>query len=246
MVGAEYQGWMSKLLGFDFEIQYRSGASNRVADALSRKDEQLLGIENRDCSMLEMCQWEFWPQLKAEIDSDPFITRVLQDLAINPEGHAGFSVAEEHLLYKGRLCLPKGSASLQQVLKVYHDTAIGGHSGALKTYQRAAAEVYWPGMQTAIRDYVAQCETCQRNKGSTLAPAGLLQPLPVPVQVWDDITMDFIEGLPRSDGWDCILVVVDRLSKYAHFISLKHPFTATSVAKTFIRKSYVYTGCQGR
>ena len=77
---------------------------------------------------------------------------------------------------------------------------------------------------------------CQKNKYLATTPAGLLQPLPLPDQVWDEVTIDFIEGLPRSEGVDSILVVVDHLSKYAHFIGLKHPFTAASVAGIFVKE----------
>jgi len=74
---------------------------------------------------------------------------------------------------------------------------------------------------------------CQRNKTESLHPAGLLQPLDVPVQVWSDISIDFVEGLPKVHGKNVILTVVDRLSKYAHFIPLGHPYTAASLERAF-------------
>lgn len=128
------------------------------------------------------------------------------------------------------------SSLIPQILKEYHDSVIGGHNGETKTYLRIASDWFWVGMKSQITQYVKQCSICQHMKVSQQHPVGLLQPLPIPNQVWDEITMDFMESLPKSNGVDTVLVVVDRLSKYAHFIGLKHPFTAHSVAMIFVKE----------
>lgn len=86
-------------------------------------------------------------------------------------------------------------------------------------------------MKSYVKKLVRECHFCQRNKHENISPPGLLQPLPVPDRVWEDITMDFIEGLPLAFGKNSIMVIVDRLTKFAHFIALNHPFTAQQVAK---------------
>ena len=89
-------------------------------------------------------------------------------------------------------------------------------------------------MHRTIKEYVQSCEVCQMNKTNNLSSARLLQPLPIPCQVWDDITMDFIEGLPSFHVRNTIMVIVDRLSKYTHFLPLSHSFTTNVVVEKFV------------
>ena len=91
-------------------------------------------------------------------------------------------------------------------------------------------------MKRDVQQYVQACDTCQRQKYITAAPSGLLQPLPIPERVWEDISIDFITGLPRSKGFEAILVVVDRLTKYCHFVPLKHPYSAKTLAEIFVKE----------
>ncbi|XP_068653877.1 uncharacterized protein [Aristolochia californica] len=91
-----------------------------------------------------------------------------------------------------------------------------------------------------VDDYVSACQVCQCNKRKTLSSVGLLQPLHLPTQVWVDVSMDFTDGLPKSSGKSLILVVVDRFSKYGHFILLSHPYTASHIAQIFMDHIVVY------
>ncbi|KAJ9536072.1 hypothetical protein OSB04_un000757 [Centaurea solstitialis] len=140
------------------------------------------------------------------------------------------------LLFKGRLVLNRNSTWVPKLFHEFHGSTLGGHSGVQKTYRRMARELFWIGMKGDISKMVSQCDICQRQKYSTMAPSGLLQPLELPNKVWSEITMDFITGLPKSEGYSVIFVVVDRLSKYGHFVPLKHPYTALTVAEVFLRE----------
>jgi hypothetical protein len=97
-------------------------------------------------------------------------------------------------------------------------------------------------MKTIVKRYVSSCSTCQQAKPDRSKYPGLLQPLPIPKQAWEVISMDFVEGLPRSANANTILVVVDTFSKYSHFLPLLHPFSALKVAQLFMDCVYKLHG----
>lgn len=147
----------------------------------------------------------------------------------------GGGVQNELILYDGRAHLQPTSPLVDVVLSGIHDLA---HEGNQKTIERVRRGFYWKGWKKTIQDYIRNCVVCQRNKWETLQPAGLLQPLPIPTAIWADISMDFVEALPKVSGKSVLLVVVDRFSKYAHFIPLGHPYTAESVARVFFSEIF--------
>ncbi|KAD3337228.1 hypothetical protein E3N88_32748 [Mikania micrantha] len=111
------------------------------------------------------------------------------------------------------------------------------------TLKRIKAWCYWKGCSKQVLAFVKECPQCQQAKYEPVAAPGLLQPLPVPTHVFTDISMDFMSGLPKVKGKDTILVIVDRLTKYAHFIPLSHPYFALQVAQVFIDNIFKLHGC---
>ncbi|MCH87507.1 hypothetical protein A2U01_0008378, partial [Trifolium medium] len=224
IVTVEQQNWAAKLLGYDFEIIYKQGKLNRGADALSRINE------GADLSqMTSFAQWDQSQQVQIENGADERLQDIIKQLQQDPNAKQGYECKQGVLFYEGRLVLSNKSQLIPTLLKEFHASPQGGHSGFYKTYRRLAANVYW-------LDFVKSCDVCQRQKYLASSPGGLLQPLPVPQQIWEDISIDFITGLPKSKGFEAIWVVVDRLSKYSHFIPLKHPYTAKSFAEIFCKE----------
>jgi len=223
--------WLSKLFGFDFAVEYRPGRLNTVADALSRRDAEAVDAATGTGAARAISgpSFAFLDAVRSATANAPDAQQLLHrlhagDLAAPWRADAGL------LLHGRRIFVPDVGDLRHQVLQLAH---AAGHEGVQKTLHRLRADFYIPGDRSLVQDWVRTCATCQRNKTEASQPAGLLQPLEVPDQVWADISMDFIEGLPKVGGKSVILTVVDRFSKYAHFIALGHPYTATSVARAF-------------
>lgn len=168
---------MSKLLGYDFEIQYRPGLENKAIDALSRREEepQLVAL-----SVPLVMDWD---ALLREIEADEGLVKIRTALLRGELGYPGYSMDGQRLLYQGRLVLPRTSLQIPKLLREFHESAIRGHSGVLKTYRRLAAELYWVGMKKDVEETVARCDVCQRHKYMAVALGGLLQPLSLPNKV---------------------------------------------------------------
>lgn len=229
-VQPQFQKWLTKLLEYDFEILYQPGLQNKAADALSRMPTP---TEIRVLTTTTLVDLEVVQQ---EVEMDKDLQNIIAKLKEDPDSVPKFSLERGRLLYKKRLVIPSTSSLIPSLLSTFHDSVIGGHSGFLRTYKRMTGELYWRGMKKDVKKYVESCVICQKNKSEAVIPAGLLQPLPIPEKIWGDITMDFVEGLPKSQGKDSIMVVVDRLSKYGHFIALNHPYNAKQVAQVFVRE----------
>ena len=217
---AQHQ-WASKLLGFDFVVEYKSGNLNVVADALSRRDE-------RPCEAMSLSapQFAIFVDIRQEINADSVLSQ-LRDAIRGGAKPAAWTVVDCLILFKGRIFVAASSALLLSILHLVHTS---GHEGVHKTLHQLCADFHVPNDRVIVQDFVRACSVCQRNKSEHLQPGGLLQPLEVPTTVRADVAMDFIEALPMVNGKSVILTVIDRFSKAAHFLALAHPYTAVSVA----------------
>ncbi|GJP42080.1 hypothetical protein CLOM_g1672 [Closterium sp. NIES-68] len=207
---------------FHYDIMYKPGHKNK-ADALSRPAHvAAIQVEGMN------------PLLKGLFT---------HGYAIDPE----IPLAEKrHLLqWDSDIAYRKGSTKIwvpnypplrQLLLEEYHDVLYAGHFGSNKTLTGIAKHYYWPHMADDVQKFVTSCDTCQRMKSSKQKKAGLLQPLPVPEQPWQVVSLDFITGLPpTTTGHDAILVVIDKFSKMGHFIPTHTTARTEETAQLFVR-----------
>jgi len=133
--------------------------------------------------------------------------------------------------------VPQKSDVKMDILREAHRTPYTVHPGETKMYRNLKQNFWWKRMKVDIAKYVASCGVCQQVKAEHKKSAGLLKPLEIPEWKWEHITMDFVVGLPRSPrGNDAIWVVVDRLTKCAHFISMKTKNSAPDLVPLYIRE----------
>ena len=172
---------------------------------------------------------------------------------VRPTTHLNSCRVSNGLLMKAdRMWVPEGEDNQlrMRVIKEVHDQPAVGHLGVERTLNMIRRHYYWPAMHREVEQYLQNCHVCKRAKASRNAYNGLLQPLPVPERPWVDLTMDFVVGLPKSQGYDgkqydAILMVVDRLSKERHYIPCTEEDNGTNAETTaamFLRHVWCYHG----
>ena len=138
------------------------------------------------------------------------------------------------IMYKeGKVYIPKDNILRAEIIRLHHNTPVGRHGGQWKIVELVTQNFWWPGVTKEVKQYVKGCNSCQRNKNCTEQPAGKLMPNPIPKKPQMYISVDFIIKLPIAQGYDSILVVVDRLMKMVHFIPTTEKTSAERLARLF-------------
>jgi hypothetical protein len=144
--------------------------------------------------------------------------------------------------FKDNICVPEIDNLRETILKEAHDSDYSIHPGSTKMYQDLKLKYLWYGLKRDVAAHVAMCDVCQRVKDEHQRPAGLLHPLKIPEWKWEEIGMDFITRLPRtSKGYDSIWVIVDRLTKVAHFIPVKTTYKGSQLVEYIWLRLCLYT-----
>ncbi|EOY08454.1 DNA/RNA polymerases superfamily protein [Theobroma cacao] len=251
--------WMELLKDYDCTILYHPGKASVVADALGQKSMGSLAhisicrrslvreihslgdmgvrLEVAETNAL-LAHFRVRPilmdRIKEAQSKDEFVIKALED----PRGRKGkmFTKGTDGVLrYGTRLYVPDGDGLRREILEEAHMVAYVVHPGATKMYQDLKEVYWWEELKRDVAEFVSKCLVCQQVKAEHQKPAGLLQPLPVPEWKWEHIAMDFVTGLPRtSGGYDSIWIVVDRLTKSAHFLPVKTTYGAAQYARVYV------------
>ncbi|MBW0577936.1 hypothetical protein O181_117651 [Austropuccinia psidii MF-1] len=254
--------WAEFLSEFHFTITYRPGRLATLPDALSCRDNvypergvdfirknhqnfhQVLkqdGIqESRFFSIKVEIFSDLVDKIQKEVWQDKDYKEVLKQLA-RGESVPDYSLEPQAklLLFKDILVIPSNEELQLNTLQKRHDSPLAGHPGQEKTLKLIKRDFYWAGMNQFIKEHVSSCQQCPRNKNIHHKKFGLLKPLSILSGPWNSLSMDFITQLPFSNNFDSILVVVDRFSKMAIFISTYGTITTLHLAQIFI--SHVFS-----
>jgi hypothetical protein len=242
MANRRHARWLEALQGHRLTWHYLKGAKN-IADSLSRNPVFFVGAMLPASPGAYVCTMQALATPVTKLsDSRSFLDRVKAAYQRDP----WFAVLDnlkslslkDGLYYNGAcLALPNDDAVITAAIAECHDTPYAGHPGRAKTLHLVKRFFWWPqGMASAVRRFILQCDSCQRNKGSNQRPGGLLMPLPVPTDTWQSVGMDMVTDLPvTEEGFDSITVFVDRLSKMVRLAPCRKNMDATEYAQLFVQ-----------
>ncbi|KAA3487887.1 reverse transcriptase [Gossypium australe] len=233
--------WLELLKDYEFVIDYHPGKANVVAYALSRKSLYALRALNTQLNLSDDCSMT--AELKAKplflqqiCDAQKFDNELLAKRAqceVNSESE--FQIVDNCLRFRDRTYVSRNAELIQLILKEAHNSCLSVHPGSTKMYHDLKRHYWWYGMKRDISDFVLKCLICQQVKVEHQVPPGLLQPILILERKWDRVTMDFVSSLPLTPRKkDAIWVVVDRLTKSAHFIPVRSDFSFERLAELYI------------
>lgn len=180
-------------MDLQYKLQYKKGISNAVVDALSR------ALEINVILVVSLSTPAWLEKLQLGYEDDPVSKQLVTELSLSNQNDRGYSMKDEIIRHKGRVWVGNNTLAQQHILQTLHASGIGGHSGIQATYHRVNTYFSWPKMKKVVTAFVQRCEVYQQAKVEHCKLPGLLQPLPVPDSAWTVISLDFIEGLPKSD-----------------------------------------------
>ena len=227
--------WMVNTTHYNYKIEYKSGAKNHVADALSRRADY---IPESECVVNAVTtaaiESDFLPGVIEAYSHDPLYSQEDAERPSRTVLESNGTWWMTNSTQQKRLCIPDNQEIREKLLAEAHDTQLSGHLGVNITVVQLKRRFWWPAMAESVADYIRTCGLCQVNKPSSRRKLGLLQPLEIPDRRWGSVSMDQIVELPTTkSGYDSIVVYVDRFTKMMHCQPTHTNVKAPELAKIF-------------